>query len=254
MHEGQRLLNCMLAIQVPVIAAINGPVLDAPRGAGPGRHRARLGDRDLLRFAALRLRNRARRRRAHRVDAPPWPEPRAVLPAHRPGTLNAQQAQDYGVVAEVLPPDQLLARARELAAVVASKPTIARRYARRVCTREWKRLLEATSASASSTRPSPLSTSPTSSTEPARAFAGPESARSRRFAWAGTPGEPPGGAPPQSRGGAPHFSSGAIGATLVVAVPEHLQTNDCSLPKWNRFNDSRDRAGDLRKQRHLPPT
>jgi enoyl-CoA hydratase/carnithine racemase len=47
------------------------------------------------------------------------------------------------VVAEVLPADQLLPRARELAAMIAAKPALARRYARATLTREWKRLMDA---------------------------------------------------------------------------------------------------------------
>ena len=50
--------------------------------------------------------------------------------------LNAQQALDYGVVSEVLPADQVYARARELAEQIAAKPLLARRYARQVVTRE----------------------------------------------------------------------------------------------------------------------
>jgi enoyl-CoA hydratase/carnithine racemase len=55
--------------------------------------------------------------------------------------LDAQRALEYGVVSEVLPADQVLARAKELAATIASKPPLARRYSRVVLTREIKRLM-----------------------------------------------------------------------------------------------------------------
>jgi enoyl-CoA hydratase/carnithine racemase len=55
--------------------------------------------------------------------------------------LDAAQALDYGVVNEVLPADQVLARAREIATTIAAKPPLARRYSRVLLTRELKRLM-----------------------------------------------------------------------------------------------------------------
>jgi Enoyl-CoA hydratase/carnithine racemase len=138
--EGQRLLNNLLGIEVPVIAAINGPALIHPEIPV-------LSD---ITIAADTTTFQ---------DAPHFPS--GIVPgdgAHTVWThvlgpqrgryflltgqqLNAQQALDYGVVNEVLPLDEVLPRARELAATIAAKPALARRYARVVMTRELKRLM-----------------------------------------------------------------------------------------------------------------
>lgn len=138
--EGQRLLNNLMSIEVPVIAAINGPALIHPEIPV-------LSDitiaADTTRFA----------------DGPHFPA--GIVPgdgAHTVWThvlgpnrgryflltgqeLDAQKALEYGVVNEVLPLDQVLPRARALAEDIASKPPLARRYARVVTTREIKRVL-----------------------------------------------------------------------------------------------------------------
>ena len=49
-------------------------------------------------------------------------------------TLDAQKAHELGLVAEVLPPDQLMARAWELAEDLAKRPTLALRYTRLILT------------------------------------------------------------------------------------------------------------------------
>jgi enoyl-CoA hydratase/carnithine racemase len=140
MHEGARLLTNMLAIQVPVITAVNGPVLNHPELPV-------LGDIVLASETATFS------------DSPHFAS--GIVPgdgAHVVWThllgpnrgryflltgqeLNARQALDLGVVSEVLSPDELLPRAREHAANIAAKTPLARRYARSVVTREWKRLL-----------------------------------------------------------------------------------------------------------------
>lgn len=56
--------------------------------------------------------------------------------------LTAKEALGLGVVNEVLPKDKLTARARELAAQVAKKPTLALRYARLLMTQQLKRVVE----------------------------------------------------------------------------------------------------------------
>jgi enoyl-CoA hydratase/carnithine racemase len=138
--EGQRLLTNLMSIEVPVIAAINGPALIHPEIPV-------LSDitiaADTTRFA----------------DGPHFPA--GIVPgdgAHTVWThvlgpnrgryflltgqeLDAQKALEYGVVNEVLPLDQVLPRARALAEDIAAKPPLARRYARVVTTREIKRVL-----------------------------------------------------------------------------------------------------------------
>lgn len=138
--EGQRLLNNLMSIEVPVIAAINGPALIHPEIPV-------LSDitiaADTTAFA----------------DGPHFPA--GIVPgdgAHTVWThvlgpnrgryflltgqeLDATTAQSYGVVNEVHPLDQVLPRARALAEEIAAKPPLARRYARAVTTREIKRVL-----------------------------------------------------------------------------------------------------------------
>lgn len=45
------------------------------------------------------------------------------------GTFTAAEAKEWGAVAEVLPPDQVLARAHEIAEGLAAKPQLLTRYA-----------------------------------------------------------------------------------------------------------------------------
>ena len=54
-------------------------------------------------------------------------------------TLDAQKAHELGLVAEVLPPDKLMARAWELAEGLAKKPTLALRYTRLLLTEYLRR-------------------------------------------------------------------------------------------------------------------
>ncbi|HKS98650.1 MAG TPA: enoyl-CoA hydratase/isomerase family protein [Rugosimonospora sp.] len=138
--EGQRLLTNLISIEVPVIAAINGPALIHPEIP-------LLSDitvaADTTRFQ----------------DGPHFPA--GIVPgdgAHTVWThilgpqrgryflltgqeLDARLALEYGIVNEVLPLPEVLPRARALAGMIAAKPPLARRYARAVLTREWKRLL-----------------------------------------------------------------------------------------------------------------
>jgi enoyl-CoA hydratase/carnithine racemase len=140
-YEGTQLLTNLLNIQVPVVAALNGPATvhpeipvlsdiivasdtvyftDSPHFAsgivpGDGAH---------VVWTHVLGPNRGRY---------------FLLSGQK---LDAQQALDYGVVNEVLPSDRVLPRARELAETIAAKPPLTRRYARSVLTRELKRLMQ----------------------------------------------------------------------------------------------------------------
>jgi enoyl-CoA hydratase/carnithine racemase len=138
--EGQRLLNNLMSIEIPVVAAINGPALIHPEVPV-------LSDitiaADTTRFA----------------DGPHFQA--GIVPGDGAHTvwmhvlgpnrgryflltgqeLDATTAQQYGVVNEVLPLGEVLPRARKLAEDIAAKPPLARRYARVVTTREIKRVL-----------------------------------------------------------------------------------------------------------------
>jgi enoyl-CoA hydratase/carnithine racemase len=140
--EGQRLLNNLLGIEVPVIAAVNGPVTNHPEIPVMC---------DIVLAADT----------ASFQDGPHFPS--GIVPGdgahviwpHVIGSnrgryflltgqeLDAATALEYGAVNEVLPRDALLPRARELASVIAAKPLLARRYARTVLTRELKRVMQA---------------------------------------------------------------------------------------------------------------
>ena len=56
--------------------------------------------------------------------------------------LTAKQALDLGLVAEVMSPDQLLPRAHELAARIATLPPLALRYARTLLTQQLRQLMD----------------------------------------------------------------------------------------------------------------
>ena len=138
--EGQRLISNLMEIDVPVISAINGPVLVHP-------------EVPLLSDITVASQHTTFQ------DSPHFPS--GIVPGdgahlvwmHILGPqrgryflltdqkLDAKQALDYGVINEVVPQDQVLPRARALAQDLAAKPELARRYARVVLTREIKRLI-----------------------------------------------------------------------------------------------------------------
>ena len=139
--EGKRILINLLEIEVPIIAAVNGPALihaeiavmsdivlasenatfqDAPHFAegvvpGDGVH---------VIWPLLLGQNRGRY---------------FLLTGQ---TLSATEAQELGVVAEVLPRDRLLPRAWELAEQLAEKSDLTLRYTRVVLTLQLKRQMQ----------------------------------------------------------------------------------------------------------------
>ncbi len=139
-NHGRRLLNRLLDIEVPVIAAINGPATvhaelgvlsdivlcaehtyfsDAPHfrfGTVPG-------DGVHIVWPMLLGPNRGRY---------------FLLTGQR---IDAQEALALGVVSEVLPADALLPRAHALAAQLARQPTTTLRYTRDAVTHPIKRTL-----------------------------------------------------------------------------------------------------------------
>ena len=139
-YEGRRLLNNLLEIPVPVVAAVNGPVFfhpEIPVMSDVVIASETAAFQDGPHFPSGIVPGDG----AHIV----WPH---VLGSNRGRyflltgqTLDARTALEYGAVNEVVPPDQLLDRAWEVARSIAEKPLLARRYARQALTLEFKRLM-----------------------------------------------------------------------------------------------------------------
>jgi enoyl-CoA hydratase/carnithine racemase len=139
-YDATKLLeNFVFAVDIPTIAAINGPsvahtefallcditlaadtatIVDPhlPTGAAPGDGQG------------LTLQELIGTKRAayHLYTGQP---------------ITAQQALDLGLVNEVLPPDQLLDRAWDLAGTIMRSPRAARRLTHAIAQRPWKRRL-----------------------------------------------------------------------------------------------------------------
>jgi enoyl-CoA hydratase/carnithine racemase len=137
-REGVALLESLLAIPVPVIAAVNGPALihaeiavlsDIVLAAEPAEFadiahvRGGVVPGDGVQTAWLILLGPNRGRYF-------------LLTGQR---LSAAEAQRLGVVAEVLPPGELMPRARQLAHGLAKLPDAVLRHTRAVLVRELRR-------------------------------------------------------------------------------------------------------------------
>jgi enoyl-CoA hydratase/carnithine racemase len=131
----------LLSIEVPVIAAVNGPAW---------RH----SEIPLLSDIVLAADTAAFQDSAHFVSGlVPGDGMHIVYPllmGFNRGryflwtgqTLSAQEAQQLGLVAEVLPRDKLLARAWEHAENIARMPTLQTRYTRLILTEYLKKRLQ----------------------------------------------------------------------------------------------------------------
>ncbi len=139
--EGRALLMNLLNIEVPVIAAINGPAW---------RH----SEIPLLSDIVLASDTAQFQDSAHFVSGlGPGDGMHIVYPLLMgfnrgryflwPGqTLSALEAQQLGLVAEILPPDKLLARAWEHAEAIARMPTLQLRYTRLILADYLKKRLQ----------------------------------------------------------------------------------------------------------------
>jgi enoyl-CoA hydratase/carnithine racemase len=138
--DGKHLLMNLLDIEVPVIAAVNGPALIHAEIA-------------VLSDIVIASDN------AEFQDAPHFPNGLVpgdgvhivwplVLGVNRGRyflltgqKLSAREAQTLGVISEVVPRERLLNRAREIAEEIVKRPTLATRYARVAMTQQLKRAM-----------------------------------------------------------------------------------------------------------------
>lgn len=138
--EGRGLLMNLLNIEVPVISAINGPAL---------RH----AEIPLLADIVLASEEATFQDSAHFTGGLVPGDGMHIVVPHIMGvnrgryflftgqTLTAQQMQDFGLVSEVLPRENLLPRAWELARQLMRQPPLTRRYTKLLVTQDLKRRL-----------------------------------------------------------------------------------------------------------------
>jgi enoyl-CoA hydratase/carnithine racemase len=139
--EGRQLLMRLLEIEVPVISAINGPAW---------RH----SEIPLLCDIVLAADTAQFQDSAHfPSDVVPGDGMHIVMPLLlglnrgryyllTGQTLDAKKAHEFGLVAEILPPDRLLGRAWELAEDLARRPTLLLRYTRLLLTEYLRRQMQ----------------------------------------------------------------------------------------------------------------
>jgi len=141
LREGRKVLSNILDIEVPMIAALNGPVLLHSEYA-------------LLADIILATPETVFQDKPHfDFGIVPgdgvnllWPE---VIGSVRGRyfiltrqVLDAQTAKDYGAVNEIVPADQLLARAHAIAESVAALPPLTGRYTRIALTQKLRRIID----------------------------------------------------------------------------------------------------------------
>ena len=139
--EGRALLMNLLNIEVPVIAAINGPAW---------RH----GEIPLLSDIVLASETAAFQDSAHFMSGlVPGDGMHIVMPLLMGvncgryflltgQTLSAQEAKEIGLVAEVLPKEQVLPRAWQLAEELTQRPTLLLRYTRLMFTEYLRKRMQ----------------------------------------------------------------------------------------------------------------
>lgn len=127
----QRIPMALYELEVPVIAAVNGPAI------GAGLDLACMCDIRIAAEGAIFAESFVKLGIVP-GDGGAWLLPRVIGMARASlmtltgDAIDAARALDYGLVSEITPPDRLLARAREIAARVAANPGHATRLAKRL--------------------------------------------------------------------------------------------------------------------------
>ncbi|MGF7150239.1 enoyl-CoA hydratase/carnithine racemase [Sphingomonas zeicaulis] len=142
LREGRSLLHNLLAIEVPVIAAVNGPAFIH-------------AEIPLLADIVLATETAVFADKPHAAaGVVPGDGVQAIWPLllgpnrgryflMTGQEIGAEEALALGMVGEVLPGDRLMPRARELAAMIAARPAITNRYTRVLLTRQLRERLAA---------------------------------------------------------------------------------------------------------------
>lgn len=141
LREGRKVLSNILDIEVPMITALNGPVLLHSEYA-------------LLTDIILATPQTVFQDKPHFEFGIVPGDGVHVLWPHVIGSvrgryflltrqvLDAETAKDYGVVNEIVPADRLLARAHEIADGIAALPPLTGRYTRIALTQTLRRLID----------------------------------------------------------------------------------------------------------------
>jgi enoyl-CoA hydratase/carnithine racemase len=141
LREGRKILSSILDIEVPMISALNGPVLLHSEYA-------------LLTDIILATPETVFQDKPHFDFGIVPGDGVHLLWPHVIGSirgryflltrqlLDAQTAKEYGVVNEIVPADRLLARAHEIADGIAALPPLTGRYTRMAITQPLRRLID----------------------------------------------------------------------------------------------------------------
>ena len=137
-YQGKQLMQSILDIEVPMIAAVNGPV-------GTHSEQALLCDivlasdtatfADAVHFAAGMIPGDG----VHVIYHEAMGLNRARYFLLTGEEINAQQALEWGLVNEVMPAEKLLPRARELATKILEKPPMVVRLTRQILVHDLKK-------------------------------------------------------------------------------------------------------------------
>lgn len=139
--DGRKLLNNLLAIEVPIICAVNGPARFHPE-IPVLSDIVIASDTTLFQDAPHFMGGIVPGDGAHVVWTHLLGPNRGRYFLLMGQELSATQALDYGVVGEVLPQDEVLGRAMDIAKVFAGKTDLTLRYARVALTQRYKRLMD----------------------------------------------------------------------------------------------------------------